>query len=140
MLKFLADAVAYGDIDPALIGGAAAGGLLAVLMGMFVFVLIIGALIWIYMSLAFSGIAKKNNQSSPGLAWIPLIGPAIVASKAAQMHWWPMLLLIGFWIPFVGWIFSLAFTVFFVIWMWKILLNHVKTHMGLNTITLKLII
>jgi len=76
---------------------------------------------WIYTSLAFVAIGKKANLKSvsPNLAWIPFIGPAIITNRISGMHWWPLLLLIGCLIPFVGWIFLIAFAVFFSIWMWK---------------------
>lgn len=122
ILNILAEAVNFGEIDPTAagaVGGVVAGGIMAFILGILVFVLIILAIIWVYFSLAFSAIAKKNGQSSPGLAWIPFVGPALVASKAAQMHWWPILLAIGFWIPYLGALLSLTFSVFFVIWMWK---------------------
>jgi hypothetical protein len=129
-MKFLADlGLDMSNFDPSSIDpnsfgqGAMAGGamgvLFAFLMGIIVIVLIVALLLYIYMSLAFMAIAKKNKQESPGLAWIPIVGPAIVAAKAAQMHWWPILLLIGAFVPVIGGIFSLAFAVFFVIWMWK---------------------
>ncbi|MFA5060979.1 MAG: hypothetical protein WC494_01525 [Candidatus Pacearchaeota archaeon] len=118
MIKLLADAAIPFD-SSAFVGGAVGGGLIAFLMGMLVFVVIIGVALWIYMSLAFVAIARRNKQKSPNLAWIPIVGPALIASKAAKMHWWPILLLIGFWIPVLGGILGLAFAVFFVIWMWK---------------------
>ena len=120
MLNFLAEAVALDGIDTAaLAGGALGGGLVAMVMGCFLFIVLILLAFYIYISLAFMGIAKKNKQSSPGLAWIPIVGPPIVAAKAAEMHWWPILLLVGAMIPFIGFVFSITFAVFFVIWMWK---------------------
>ena len=41
-------------------------------------------------------------------------------SKIARMHWWPILLLIGILIPFVGSIISIVFVIFGFIWGWKI--------------------
>ena len=35
------------------------------------------------------------------------------------MHWWPWLFLIGIIIPFVGGLLLLAFSVFGIIWQWK---------------------
>lgn len=101
------------------INSAMAGGLVALIMGMLVVFLIISVLVWIYMSFAFMAIAKKAKYSMPGLAWIPVVGPLIVTSNIAKMHWWPILLLIGFWIPFVGPLLSLVVFVFSIIWLWK---------------------
>ncbi|MGV8151840.1 MAG: hypothetical protein ACP5OG_02070 [Candidatus Nanoarchaeia archaeon] len=107
-------------MDPnALASGAMAGGLVAFIMAMLGVFIVIGIAIYLFTSFAFMSIAKKARYSSPGLAWIPIVGPAIIASSVAKMHWWPILFLIGFWIPGIGGLFSLAFTVFFIIWMWK---------------------
>ena len=97
----------------------ALGGLFAMFAGMIVVFLIILVAIWIYMSLAFTAIAKKANLSSPGIAWIPGLGPAIIAYRTSQMHWWPWLLLIGLIIPFVNFIAMIIFGVYAIIWQWK---------------------
>ncbi len=95
-------------------------GLLAlgIVLFLVVFLLIIG--IYIYMSFAFMAIAKKASQSSPGIAWIPGVGPLIIAFRSSKMHWWPWLLMIGFFIPFVNIAADIAFAIFGVIWMWKL--------------------
>ena len=98
----------------------ASGGWLALLMGALVFFLVVLIVMWIYMALTFSAMARKARLSSPGLAWIPFVGPAIIAFQASKMHWWPWLLIIGMFIPFISWLASLAFAVFFVIWQWKL--------------------
>ena len=84
-----------------------------------VFLLIFTGVTWIYTSLAFYAIGKKKKIKTPEVAWIPLIGPALISSKVAKMHWWPILLIIGFFIPFVNILSILAFLVFSYIWMWK---------------------
>ena len=35
------------------------------------------------------------------------------------MHWWPSLLLLVTWIPYVGLISAIVFIIFSIIWMWK---------------------
>jgi len=101
-------------------------GILAILMGMIGFVLIISALFYVYTSLAFMAIAKKAKLDSPGLAWIPGVGPLIIAFQASGMHWWPWLLLLSIlimWIPILGWlayiIAMIIFGVYAIIWQWK---------------------
>jgi len=95
------------------------GGFWTLLAGMiFVTVLIVIGL-YVYLGFAFMAIAKKAKLKSPGLAWIPFVGPLIIAYQTSKMHWWPWLLLIGYFIPFVSGLFSLAFAVFAVIWQWK---------------------
>jgi len=84
---------------------------------MFAFILILG--VYIYTSFAFMAIAKKAKYSKPGIAWIPGIGPLLITSKTAKMHWWPILLLVLSPIPFIGGIASIAVAVFSIIWLWK---------------------
>ena len=98
---------------------AVATGIVALIMGMFAFFAFVFVLAWIYLGFAYMAIAKKNGQSSPGLAWIPFVGPMIVSFKAAKMHWWPWILLAGFVVPFVGMVALIVFDVFLIIWHWK---------------------
>ena len=93
--------------------------LAALALGLLVLVLVFSVIIYVYISLAYFAIAKKARLSSPGLAWIPFIGPLILAYQASKMHWWPWLLLIGYMIPFVGIFTGLVFGVFTIIWHWK---------------------
>ena len=100
-------------------GNLSSGAFWSLIAGMiFIFVLICIGL-YIYISFAFMAIARKAKLKSPGLAWIPGVGPAIIAFQTSKMHWWPWLLLIGYIIPAVNGLFSLAFMVFYIIWMWK---------------------
>lgn len=110
-----------------LAGASGAGGFLAVILGMLVAFLVIGLLLWIYLALAFMAIGRKAKDPLAGLAWIPFIGPSLIAFRASKMHWWPWLLLIvGAFIPYissslswVGSIASIIFGVYSIIWSWK---------------------
>ncbi len=106
-------------LQPDQLVNAGFGGMFGLIAGMLMFFVIFGILVWVYTSLAFMQIAKKTSYPTPALAWIPLVGPALIASSAAQMHWWPILLVIGTYFPIVGMFFYLAFLVFSTIWMWK---------------------
>ena len=64
--------------------------------------------------------AKKARLPTPGLAWLPGVGPAIIAFQASKMAWWPWLLLIGMFIPVLNFVFMTAFLVFATIWQWKL--------------------
>lgn len=99
--------------------GGILGGLFALLVAFFILFLIIAIALYVYTSYAFMVLARKTKTEPAGIAWIPFIGPPLVASRIAEMHWWPLLLLIGFWIPFVNVVLMIVFAVFFVIWMWK---------------------
>lgn len=107
------------NADAAAIASGLFAGFFAVMMAIFAVVIIIGIAFYIYTSFVYMAIGRKAGFSSPGLAWIPVVGPAIVASQVAEMHWWPILLLIGSFIPVVNIIVILVFTIFFIIWMWK---------------------
>src|SRR3989344_4492568 len=95
------------SIDPSL---AAAFLALGVATVFFVILLILG--VYIYSSFAYMALARKAKYLSPGIAWIPIVGPALIVSKTAKMHWWPVLLLIGLWIPILGGLLSIAFLAF----------------------------
>jgi magnesium-transporting ATPase (P-type) len=75
---------------------------------------------YIFMAFAFKAMAKKANLKNPNLAWIPFVGPLILAFQASKMHWWPWLLLIGTVIPFLNFITGIVFMVFAIIWHWKL--------------------
>jgi len=111
---FLQELAGMGDL-----GGMGPEALIAAFAAYAAIASIIGLILWIYMSLAYMAIGKKAGLSMPGLAWIPGIGPLIITFQAAKMHWWPWLLLIGMVIPFVNVIANIAFTVYVVIWSWK---------------------
>ncbi len=100
------------------------GGIFAAIMGMLAVVSLISIAMYIYTSFAYMAMAKKAKQSSPGLAWIPGIGPIIIAFQASKMHWWPWLLLgVSFlmFMPIIPQIAGLTFFIFFVIWRWKLM-------------------
>ena len=94
-------------------------GLGALIMTFLAVGLIGFVLLWVYTSFAFVAIAKKANYPKPNLAWIPYVGPLIVTSQIAEMHWWPILLLLLWGIPFVNFFSSIALIVFAIIWLWK---------------------
>ncbi len=105
-----------GDVA---VAGGLLGGLLAFLMAIIVFVIIVAVGMYIYMSFAFMAIAKRTGTKPAGIAWIPSIGPLLLSSKIAKMHWWPILFLAGVWIPILNWFLIVALAVFAIIWMWK---------------------
>ncbi len=98
-------------------------GVIALIMSMIVVVIILWIAIYVYTSLAYMKIGKKTNLSSPGLAWIPGIGPLIIAFETSHMSDWPWLLILGFFTGFIhiylAYIFMIAFGVFALIWEWK---------------------
>lgn len=103
------------EIDPVV-----AGGFAALLAGMMIVIGSIVLVFYVLTSIIYMKIGKKAGYPSPGLAWIPGIGPALISAKIAQMHWWPVLLLIGLIIPFIGQVFALVFAIFMIVWTWKV--------------------
>jgi len=105
--------------------GLGMGALLAAMAAFLLVFALIGIALYIYMSLAFMAIGRKARLSIPGLAWIPGVGPIIIAFQASKMHWWPWLLLIAYvfmFVPIISFITIIAllvFAVFSVIWQWK---------------------
>ena len=85
------------------------------LLGIVIFLIVMH----IYVGFALYTIAKKTKTKNGWMAFIPFANFVLMANMV-KMHWWPVLLLIGALIPFLGWGFSIAFMVFFYIWMWKI--------------------
>ena len=86
----------------------------------FAWFLLLFALLYIYLSFAYSSLGRKARLKSPGLAWIPGVGPIIIAYQASKAHWWPWILLVSYIIPFVGIITGLVFMVYVFIWHWKL--------------------
>ncbi len=109
----------FGEEYGSTMSGDLIGGLFLLGMGMMVFLFLLAVAAYVYYGFAYMAIAKKLKMKSPGIAWIPLVGPAIIAFQTAKMHWWPWLLIIGMFFPVVGTLFSLAFCVFVIIWHWK---------------------
>ena len=98
---------------------ALAGLSLGLIFALVMLVVLLIAAIYVYTSWAFMSLARKARVGPARLAWVPLVGPAILMSKAAKMPWWPILFLIGILIPFIGGFFYIAFLVFFILWLWK---------------------
>ncbi|MFP4568307.1 MAG: hypothetical protein ACLFN8_05170 [Candidatus Woesearchaeota archaeon] len=98
-------------------------GLFALAAGMLVFLIIALIGIYVYTSFAFMKIGQKAKLKTPELAWIPGVGPTILAYQSSKMHWWPWLLLIAIIIPFLNILAMLTFAVFSYIWMWKLFEN-----------------
>lgn len=95
------------------------GGLIAALLALGAVFFIVGVAVYIYMALAFMKIAKKTKTEPAWLAWIP-IANLYLMSQMAEMHWWPVLLVIAGFIPVIGPLASLVLMVFGFIWLWKI--------------------
>jgi len=96
-----------------------AQGFLAFFMAFLLVFLVIMAAVYVYTSLALMFIAKRTKTEPAWLAWVP-IGNLVLMSRIAKMHWWPVLLIIGAFIPFIDFFAMIALFVFAIIWTWKI--------------------
>ncbi|MBU0977147.1 MAG: hypothetical protein KKD18_01910 [Nanoarchaeota archaeon] len=88
--------------------------------GIFPIILAIAIITYIYISIAAMALAKKTGTKHGWLAWIPFAN-FYLYSKMAGMHWWPIFLLVGMFIPNLDIFALVAFTIFNFIWFWKIL-------------------
>lgn len=95
---------------------------LTFLAGIFLIVLIISVGIYVYLSIVTMRLAKKLGVKRGWLAWIPLAN-FYLYTKMAGMHWWPIFLLVGMFIPLLEIPALLSFVVFNYIWFWKILVK-----------------
>lgn len=101
--------ISNNGFTEAMTGGAAMTAIAA--LGFFALVIAIG--VYVYKSLAFMAIAKKQNHKYPWLAWIPFADIAMML-QLGSFHWaWVFLILI----PVLGWI---ALLVLFIIANWRI--------------------
>ncbi len=109
------------DTFPPLTGGEAEAfaGIMAVMAGFLVFFFIFAIAMYIFMGLALMNVAKRLKVEPAWLAWVP-IGNLVLMAKMAKMHWWPVLLLLSAFIPVIGFIGTIALTIFIVIWTYKI--------------------
>jgi len=108
--------------DDILFGGAFA----AAIAGILVFLIFLSIALYIYSSFAYMHIGKKAKVHAPGIAWIPAIGPLLVAFKSSKMNSWPWWLLLSFLLvfipnvgPFLAFIGFAIFWVYAIAWHWK---------------------
>lgn len=93
--------------------------LLILILYFFVIIFILLIASYIYFSLTLMRIAQRLKTEPAWLAWVP-IGNFYLMSKMAKMHWWPILLFFGVFLPYIGFIVSIASTAFIITWTWKI--------------------
>lgn len=87
--------------------------MLALIAAFMLLAVIIGAILYVYKSLALYSIAKKLKHKNPWLAWIPFADGAMIL-QLGKFHWaWIFLVLI----PFFGWI---ALGALIIVSFWRI--------------------
>ncbi|MFW6383360.1 MAG: hypothetical protein ACOCZQ_01825, partial [Nanoarchaeota archaeon] len=101
--------------------GALGAGFMVLWLILMMFAIIM-VFVYVYMSFAYMSLGKKTKDPMYGLAWIPAVGPLLIANRASGMHWWPLLLMIVPMIPvvnFLSLITSPVLLVFSIIWHWN---------------------
>ena len=93
--------------------------LFVLISSFFAIFLILALALYFYLSFAYMAVGKKAKINSSGLAWVPFIGPNLIAFQSSKMSAWPWFLLIGYFIPFLNFICMAVFGIFTVIWHWK---------------------
>ena len=63
-------------------------------MGIIFFAVLVGAAVYVYMSLAIQTIATKTNTANGWLAWIPIANIFLMLSIAKKPMWWFLLFLV----------------------------------------------
>jgi hypothetical protein len=74
-------------------GAAAAGGILAILAGMLLFIGIFALAGYIYKSLALQTISKKTSIGDAWWAWIPILDFALMLKISKKPMWWLIFLI-----------------------------------------------
>jgi len=107
----------------ALLADTGLAGLGAIIAGALIVFLVIYLVVimaaYIYLSLALMRVAQRTKTKPAWLAWIPF-GNIYLMARIAKMPWWPMLLLLACWIPFINLIAMLVFGAYVCAWTWRI--------------------
>lgn len=83
-------------------------GLMGTMLIIYALVILFAIGLYIYSAFALMAIAKKTKTEPEWLAWIP-VANAVLISKIAKMHWWPILLMVPAFIFYVIGIFFYVF-------------------------------
>lgn len=83
------------------------------------FIAFMGLILYVYTSVTMMFTAMKLKTKNAWLAWIPIANLVLMANMAKK-HWWPVLLLLTFFIPVLNVFSLLLFFVFVMIWFWRI--------------------
>lgn len=92
ILMLLPATLAFAQGDNSMPPGA--GGMLAALAGLMVFIWIFILACYVYGALALQTIAKKTNTENAWWAWIPIINLILMLNIAKKPIWWIVLCLI----------------------------------------------
>ena len=94
---------AMGMTEVALIGS---------LLAFFMLALVIGLIVYIYTAFAIMFLAKRTKTKDAWLAWIPFVNIYLLTRIAKKEWWWTLIILFAGIMPFIGWIITLAATAY----------------------------
>lgn len=92
----------------------AAGGVMAVIFGVFLIWLLFVVAVYIYMAICLMKIAKKTDTLNGWFAWIPILNLVLMIQVAKKPMWW----IIMFFIPIAN--------IVFMIMLWMAVAEAVK--------------
>ena len=75
--------------------------------------------LYVYTSVVYMRLAQKMGVAHAWLAWIPIANLYLI-SKMAEMHWWPMLLILLGIVPLFGVLALIALVVYLFLWHCRI--------------------
>jgi hypothetical protein len=113
-MSFLLSMADYGFTDA--MGMGLFGGMFAGMLA-FVAILVIG--IYVYHAFALMTIAKSLKHRYPWLAWIPGANIALWL-QLGQFHWAWVFLMLGFLIPYIGFVAMIGLFVLMIISTWRV--------------------
>lgn len=99
--------------------GSDPAALMAIIAGFALVGGIVALVFYIYSAITMMTIAKKTKTDNAWLAWIPFANIALLAN-IAKKPWWPVLLMLGFWIPILNILLMLVLLVYVIMWLYKI--------------------
>jgi hypothetical protein len=94
-----------GNVPP-----EAAAGMFALFGGIFLFVIILIAIVYVLVAISLMRIAKRTNTENAWFAWIPILNLILMLQIAKRPMWW----LVFFLVPFIN---IVGVVLQFVIWV-----------------------
>ena len=91
----------------------------SLILNFLMFFLVVFFVVYSYTALALMTVAKRLKQENAWYAWVPILNYVLMA-QIAKMPWWPVLLVLGGGLPWIGILFTIAGTVYVAALIWKI--------------------
>lgn len=102
--------VNYGGDAANVAGGAAAAGIIGVMLVIWLIAMVFALAVYIYMAICLMKIAKKTNTPNAWFAWIPILNIVLMFQISQKPMWWIIFLFIPI-LNIIGIIFMI------IVWM-----------------------